>query len=119
MGPSIINYFLTCLNQTVPLYTCVDTDGHPMAKYPIDELLGLVSKFYHNMNFRKTTLKFGCSIHIIHNLITRPFDSRIQIVNLNFICKSSCAPMHACQKQRACIHTKLRAHTRTTAYTYS
>jgi len=55
-----INYkllHLTRINRTVPLYTGVDTDGRPMANWPIDGLIELVQKFYHKMNFRNDNLE--------------------------------------------------------------
>ena len=45
---------LTRINQTVPLYTGVDTDGRPMANWPIDGLIELIQKFY---NFRNDNLE--------------------------------------------------------------
>ena len=42
---------LTRINRTLPLYTGVDKDGHPMANWPVDGWIELVQFFYHNIHF--------------------------------------------------------------------
>ena len=55
-----IDYNLLCLariNRTVPLYTVIEKDVCPMVNCPIDELIELLKKFYHKINFRNNNLE--------------------------------------------------------------